>query len=41
LFFARGRRANIALLSALILLFLVPYWHQGVIDGLVMRLFGY
>ena len=41
LFLARGRRANIALLSALILLFLVPYWQQGAIDRISMRLLGY
>jgi hypothetical protein len=41
LFFVRGRRANIVLLCALILLFLVPYWHQGAIDRIAMRLFGY
>jgi hypothetical protein len=41
LFLVRGRRANIVLLGALILLFLVPYWHQGAIDRISMRLFGY
>jgi hypothetical protein len=41
LFFARGRRANIVLLSALILLFLIPYWDQGAIDPISMRLLGY
>jgi hypothetical protein len=41
LFFVRGRRAVITLLSALILLFLVPYWHQGAIDRLAMGLWGY
>jgi hypothetical protein len=41
LFLVRGRRANIALLGALILLFLIPYWHEGTMDALAMRLFGY
>jgi hypothetical protein len=41
LFLARGRRANIVLLSALILLFLIPYWNQGAIDRISMRLLGY
>jgi hypothetical protein len=41
LFLVRGRRATIALLAAQILLFLVPYWHEGAIDRLSMRLFGY
>jgi hypothetical protein len=41
LFFVRRRRANIVLLGALILMFLVPYWHQGAIDRLSMRMFGY
>jgi hypothetical protein len=41
LFFVRKRRTNIVLLSALILLFLAPYWHQGAIDRMAMDLFGY
>lgn len=41
LFFTRGRRANIVLLSALILLFLVPYWNEGAIDRISMHLLGY
>lgn len=41
LFLARGRRANIALLSALILLFLVPYWQQGATDRMSIHLLGY
>jgi hypothetical protein len=41
LFFVAGRRANIALLSALILLFLVPYWREGAVDRVAMHLFGY
>jgi hypothetical protein len=36
-----GRRANIALLAALILLFIVPYWDLGAIDRVAMRLLGY
>ena len=41
LLLVRSRRANIALLIALILLFLVPYWDQGAIDRLAMGLWGY
>jgi hypothetical protein len=41
LFLLRGRRATIALLMAEILLFLVPYWHEGEIDRISMRMFGY
>lgn len=41
LFFVRGRGANIALITALILLFLVPYWHQGAVDRAAMHLLGY
>jgi hypothetical protein len=41
LLLVRGRRANIALLSTLIILFLVPYWNPGVVDQAVERLFGY
>lgn len=37
----RGRRANIVLLSVLILLFLVPYWNPAVMDRAIERLFGY
>lgn len=40
LFFVRGRRANILLLIALILLLVVPYWQEGVIDRLAVRLWG-
>jgi hypothetical protein len=40
LFFVRSRRANIALLSALILLILVPKWRHGAIDCISMLLFG-
>ncbi|HZC37536.1 MAG TPA: hypothetical protein VE221_02545, partial [Sphingomicrobium sp.] len=40
LLLVRGRRANIALLVALLLLFVVPYWDQGAIDRIAMRLWG-
>lgn len=41
LFLVRGRRATIVLLVAEILLFLVPYWHQGAVDRMSMHLLGY
>ena len=41
LLLVRSRRANIALLAALIVLFLVPYWDQGAIDRLATGLWGY
>ena len=41
LLLVRGRRANIALLIALILLFLVRYWNPSVTDRTIERLFGY
>jgi len=41
LFLVRGRRANIALLLALILLFMVPYWVHGTMEALIMHRFGY
>jgi hypothetical protein len=41
LFLVRGRRITIALLLAQILIFLIPYWRQGVIAQIFMRLFGY
>jgi hypothetical protein len=37
----RSRRANIALLVLLVLLILVPYWDQGVMQHAVARHFGY
>jgi hypothetical protein len=37
----KRRRATMTLLVALILLVLVPYWQQGAIDRISMRLFGY
>jgi hypothetical protein len=37
----RDRRANVILLSVLILLFLVPYWNSGAVDPLIERLLGY
>jgi hypothetical protein len=41
LFLVRGRRANIALLVALILLFMVPYWVHGAMEDLISRHYGY
>jgi hypothetical protein len=41
LFFVRSRRANIALLAALILLFMVPYWIHGTMQDLISRHYGY
>jgi hypothetical protein len=41
LFLVRDRRATIALLAGLILIFLVPYWDAGAIDRITMHLFGY
>jgi hypothetical protein len=41
LLLVRGRRANIALLAALILLFLVPYWNPGAVDAFFEHLLGY
>lgn len=41
LFFVRGRRANIAFLVALMLLFLIPYWENGAIAAAIARHYGY
>jgi hypothetical protein len=41
LFFVRGRSANMALLIALILLFLVPYWEHGAAPDPIARHYGY
>ena len=41
LFLVRGRRANIALLVALILLFMVPYWVHGAMEDMIVRHWGY
>jgi hypothetical protein len=41
LFFVRARRATVTLLTVEILLFLVPYWHEGAIDRISEHLFGY
>lgn len=41
LLLVRDRRANVILLSALILLFLVPYWNPGAVDPVIERLLGY
>jgi hypothetical protein len=41
LMFVRSRRANIAMLSALILLFTIPYWDGDSISLMIVRHFGY
>jgi hypothetical protein len=41
LLLVRGRRATIALLVTQILIFMVPYWQQGAIARISMRLLGY
>jgi hypothetical protein len=41
LFFVSSRRANIALLAALILLLTIPYWDQGAIPGWIAQRWGY
>lgn len=41
LFLVRGRRATMALLLAQIVIFTVPYWEQGALDRISMRMFGY
>jgi hypothetical protein len=41
LFFMRGRRANIVLLSLLILQFLVVYWNHGKIVSMIEHAYGY
>lgn len=41
LLIVRGRRANIALMIALILLFMVPYWVHGEAESLIARHYGY
>jgi hypothetical protein len=41
LLFVRSRRANIVLLSTLILLFLIPYWQRGAIVPVILNAFGY
>jgi hypothetical protein len=41
LLFVTSRRANIALLAALLLLFTVPYWGQGSIGAMIDRHWGY
>ena len=37
----RGRRANVALLVLLILLFTIPYWEGGMIASAIARQYGY
>jgi hypothetical protein len=41
LLFVRSRRANVLLLTALILLLTIPYWDQGAIQNAVARKWGY
>ena len=41
LLFVKPRRANIVLLSALLLLFTIPYWDQGAIGEAIDRHWGY
>ena len=41
LLFVRSRRANMILLSALILLFMVPYWAHGAVPEAISRHYGY
>ena len=41
LIFIRSRRANVVLLSALILLITIPYWSNGVIGPAIVHLAGY
>ena len=41
LFLVRGRRANIAWLVTLILLFMVPYWVHGLMESLISSHWGY
>jgi hypothetical protein len=41
LLFVRSRRANIALLLALILLLTIPYWVHGSIEALIAHAYGY
>jgi hypothetical protein len=41
LFLVRGRRANIALMVALIVLFMVPYWVHGTIENAIARHYHY
>jgi hypothetical protein len=41
LLFVRGRRANIALLATLILLFMVPYWDHHAVSSAISNTWGY
>jgi hypothetical protein len=41
LFLVRSRRANIFMLTAMILLMVVPYWGNGGIRGMIARHYGY
>jgi hypothetical protein len=41
LLFVRGRTANVILLAVLILLFMIPYWENNAIAGVIARQYGY
>jgi len=41
LLLARGRRTNIAILTALIVSLIIPYWNEGTIDRMATGLWGY
>jgi hypothetical protein len=41
LLFVRGRTANVILLAVLILLFMIPYWENNAIAGVIARHYGY
>lgn len=40
LLLVRGRRANLAIMAALILLFVLPYWENGAVSAAIIRRFG-
>jgi hypothetical protein len=41
LLFVRSRRANVAVLAILILLFMIPYWEYNAIAAAIARRYGY
>jgi hypothetical protein len=41
LLFVRSRRANVAVLAILILLFMIPYWENNAIAAAIARRYGY
>jgi hypothetical protein len=41
LLFVRSRRANVAVLASLILLFMIPYWENNAIAAAIARRYGY